>query len=121
MLDERIKRLKDLAAKMVRSLELARKYSDVSLPPALAAQQETLINSWPEMETQLRAGCAPDTAARERDVFLSAWEQVATATPYVKAVSSLPPEVKKSGTAWLQAVVDSIAQLFNTHRMPVVR
>jgi UDP-N-acetylglucosamine/UDP-N-acetylgalactosamine diphosphorylase len=111
VLDERLKRLKDLAERMVRSLELARTDGSLALPPALVAQQEALIARWPEMEAQLRAGPAADTAARERDVFLSAWEQARTGTSYLEAVVSLPQEAKTSGTAWLQAVVDSVSAL----------
>jgi bifunctional UDP-N-acetylglucosamine pyrophosphorylase / glucosamine-1-phosphate N-acetyltransferase len=113
VLDERIKRLGDLAKKMVRSLEYAKEHSDLALPPALVSQQEALINRWPEMETYLRAGPAPDTGARNRDAFLSAWERVDTGMSHVEAVASLSPEAKKTGTAWLQAVVDSVSGLSN--------
>ncbi len=115
VLDERIKRLKDLAEKMVRSLEYARTVSDLSLPPALVAQQQDLIDRWPEMEGRLRAGPTPDVGARDRDAFLSTWEQVDQGTSYVKAIASLSPEAKRTGTAWLQAVVDSVSVLGNTH------
>jgi UDP-N-acetylglucosamine/UDP-N-acetylgalactosamine diphosphorylase len=113
VLDERIKRLKDLAERMVRSLEHAGKNSDLALPPALAAQQEALINRWPEMEAHLRAGPAPDTGAQDRDAFLSSWERADTRMSYIQTVASLSPEAKKTGTAWLQAVVDSVSALWN--------
>jgi UDP-N-acetylglucosamine/UDP-N-acetylgalactosamine diphosphorylase len=109
VLEERIKRLADLAERMVRSLEFARNDSNLALPPALVAQQETLIERWPEMEAHLRAGPAPDTGVRERDAFLSTWERIDAGTPHIKAVGSLSPDAKKAGTAWLQAVVDSVS------------
>ncbi len=113
VLEERIKRLKDLAEKMVRSLEYAKKGDDLALPPALVLQQEALIHRWPEIGSQLRAGPAPDTGARERDAFLSVWERTDTSMTHIQAIASLPPEVKKTGTAWLQTVVDSVSSLWN--------
>jgi hypothetical protein len=112
VLDERVTRLADLSERMVRSLELARTVAALALPPALAAQQQTLIDRWPEIEPQLRADPAPETGSRERDAFLSTWERIDTATPHVTAVGLLPLEAKRAGTAWLQAVVDSISRLW---------
>ena len=112
VLDERIRRLGELAKKVVRSLEYAREDDDLALPPALVAQQQALIDRWPEMQSQLRAGPAADTGARDRDAFLSAWERVGAGMSHVDAVASLSPEAKKAGTAWLQAVVDSVSALW---------
>jgi bifunctional UDP-N-acetylglucosamine pyrophosphorylase/glucosamine-1-phosphate N-acetyltransferase len=114
MLDERVKRLKDLSERMVRSLELARADSSLALPPALAADQEVLVGRWPEIETQLRASPAADKGAQDRDAFLSAWEKARAGSPYLEAVASLAVEAKKAGTAWLQAVVDSATALWKT-------
>ncbi len=112
VLDERIERLKDLSERMAHSPEFARTDSRLALPPAIAQQQQALVDGWPEMETQLRAGPAPETGAREREAFLSAWERIDAATPHIKAVASLSPEAKQAGTAWLQAVVDAASGLW---------
>jgi UDP-N-acetylglucosamine/UDP-N-acetylgalactosamine diphosphorylase len=116
VIKERIKRLKELAEKMVRSLEVARQHSDLKLPPALEAQQLALINRWPEIETRLHAGVAADTGARDRDAFLAAWERIDLGTSYINAVASLAPAAKQAGTAWLQAVVDSTSKLWTESR-----
>lgn len=113
VLDERIKRLKELAEKMVRSLEYARTDSAFSLPPALVAQQESLVERWPEMESRLRAGCAPDSGAQKRDAFLMVWEKTDTETSHVKSIASLSPAAKAAGTAWLQSIVNSVSTLGN--------
>jgi bifunctional UDP-N-acetylglucosamine pyrophosphorylase/glucosamine-1-phosphate N-acetyltransferase len=112
VLDERIRCLGELSEMMVRSLEYASKEGDLALPPVLAAQQRALIDRWPEMKPRLLAGPAPETGSRERDTFLSTWERIDAGTPHVEAVASLPPETKKAGTAWLQAVVDSVSGLW---------
>jgi bifunctional UDP-N-acetylglucosamine pyrophosphorylase/glucosamine-1-phosphate N-acetyltransferase len=112
MIDERIGRLGDLADKMARSLELARSEEGLSLPPPVEAQQKSLIDRWPEMESRLRTGPAPETGARDRDAFLSAWERISAGAPYLEAVASLPPEARAAGTAWLTAAVDSASTLW---------
>jgi bifunctional UDP-N-acetylglucosamine pyrophosphorylase/glucosamine-1-phosphate N-acetyltransferase len=113
VLGERIERFKDFAERMVHSLDCAKTDSSLSLPTALVKQQETLVNRWPEMEVKLDAGPAPDTGARDRDAFLSAWERVDAGVTHIQAVASLAPDVKRIGTVWLQAVVDSVSALWN--------
>jgi len=109
VLDERIQRLQELAGKMARSLEIAGKGGDLALPPALAAQQQALIDRWPRMEAQLRAGPAPDTGVKDRDAFLSSWERIDAGASHLEAVAALAPEARRAGSAWLQAVVDSVS------------
>lgn len=109
VLDERIERLKELADRMPRSLEMARNDKGLALPPALEAQQNALIERWPAMEAALRQGSAADTEARARDAFLTLWERIPAGTPHTLAVAQLSPEARRSGTTWLQSIVDSTA------------
>jgi hypothetical protein len=113
MIDERIGRLGDLADRMARSLELARSAEGLALPPSIEAQQRALIERWPEMESRLRAGPTPDTGARDRDAFLTAWERISAGAPYLEAVASLPSEAQTAGTAWLAAAVDSVSAMWS--------
>lgn len=113
ILDERILRLGELAEKMARSLEIAKSATEPSLPPTLAVQQQALLERWPAMECRLRAGLAQDLGAWARTVFLSNWEQLDAKTGYLEAVASLSPQAKQAGTAWLQAVTDSVASIWN--------
>jgi bifunctional UDP-N-acetylglucosamine pyrophosphorylase/glucosamine-1-phosphate N-acetyltransferase len=110
VLDERISRLGDLAQRMAGSLELARAGRS-TLNPTAEAQQKALLAGWPEMEAVLRSGPALETGARDRDVFLAAWEK-AGGKSHIEAVAALAPEAKRAGTAWLQAIVDSAAALW---------
>jgi bifunctional UDP-N-acetylglucosamine pyrophosphorylase / glucosamine-1-phosphate N-acetyltransferase len=109
---ERIKRLKELANKMPRSLQLAREQAGPELPDVPYAQQRALIQRWPEMESRLVEGPPLQTGARERDAFLKAWERINAAGGYLKALGELSAESRASGTAWLQAYVDSMAALW---------
>jgi acetyltransferase-like isoleucine patch superfamily enzyme len=73
IIEERIKRLKELAGKMPRSLEKARAALGGLLPAVPYAQQQALIDRWPEMEARLTEGSEPETAAVSRDEFLAEW------------------------------------------------
>jgi UDP-N-acetylglucosamine/UDP-N-acetylgalactosamine diphosphorylase len=112
VLEERIKRLGELAGKMPSSLEKAR--TEIGADPAAApfAQQRAFADQWPKMEQRLESGPPPDIAARERDSFLAEWEDVEAKLSYPKAVALLSRGARSSGTAWLQAVVDSSAALW---------
>jgi len=109
-LDERITRLGELAQKMPESLGIGR--LEGSLPLSACMEQEKFIEEWPKMERRLREGPPENAAAGERDAFLSKWEEIGRETPYHEAVALLGRETRATGTAWLQAVVDSVAALW---------
>jgi bifunctional UDP-N-acetylglucosamine pyrophosphorylase / glucosamine-1-phosphate N-acetyltransferase len=111
-LEERIKRLKELAGKMQRSLQLACEQEGPDLPDIPYAQQRALMQRWPEMEAHLLNGPHPDTGSRERDSFLESWERIGTDNGYLKAVGELSAASRASGTAWLQAIVESAVALW---------
>ncbi len=114
VLEERIKRLKEIAERMPKSLEMARADKSLALPPALEAQQKALIERWPAMAEALKKGPAAGTGAQKRDLFLAEWEKMDSKAPHPKAVSELSPQAKAAGTAWLQAIVDSVAALWTS-------
>ena len=113
-LKERIKRLKELAEKMPRSLERARAETGEDLPPALRAQQQLLADRWPVLEAHLKAGPPPATGAANRNSFLGEWEKTEAASGHLRAVASLGPAARKTGAAWLQEIVDSALSLWGT-------
>jgi hypothetical protein len=112
VLKERIVRLKDLAAKMQRSIEFATKDSGLTLAPELLVHQQTFASRWPELEAKLHEGPAQNVGVRERDQFLATWQGIAQGTPHLEAIGSLPANAKAAGTNWLNAVVDSIVSLY---------
>jgi bifunctional UDP-N-acetylglucosamine pyrophosphorylase/glucosamine-1-phosphate N-acetyltransferase len=112
VLDERIKRLKEIADRMPRSLEMARTEKGLALPPSLEAQQKALIERWPAMEAALREGCPEDTGSRARDAFLAFWEQIPAGTPHTKAIAQLSAAARTTGTTWLQSIVDWTVRLW---------
>jgi hypothetical protein len=109
VLEERIKRLGDLAGRMARSLELAKQ---VPLPEVVLARQRELMERWPEMEGILKQGPGMKTGAREQDVVLKTWSAADRADGYLKAIGRLPGPARKAGSAWLQALVDEMSSLW---------
>jgi hypothetical protein len=100
ILKERVKRLRQLAGNMERSLAHA---TDRAAPPW--ADQAKLAERWPRVEealTKLReTPCEPRDANR----FLAFWERRERATTYVEAVRSLDEEAKAAGRRWLAGLV----------------
>jgi UDP-N-acetylglucosamine/UDP-N-acetylgalactosamine diphosphorylase len=112
VLEERIKRLAELAGKMPGSLAKARAEFGTELPEKPFAQQRALAEQWPEMEHKLKVGPPQNIAVPERDAFLAEWENIDADAPYPKAIALVSPRARSSGTAWLQAIVDSTAALW---------
>jgi hypothetical protein len=108
---ERLKRMRELAEKMPRSLEIAR--SDAGFPADFRVQQEALMNRWPEMEQQLPNGPPENTGESARDSFLAEWGEMDSGLSYLEAVGRLSNRSRAAGTAWLQAIVDFAAALWN--------
>ena len=107
VLDERIKRLKELAEKMPHSLEIVRAESRGVTPP-WCAQQEQLMKTWPAMEAALKQGPADSVGAVDRDRFLGEVGAV-KGTSYLNTIHSLNLPAKRTGTAWLQAIVKEVS------------
>ncbi|MCX6998599.1 MAG: UDP-N-acetylglucosamine pyrophosphorylase [Kiritimatiellaeota bacterium] len=107
--DERIRRLGELAAWMPRSLELARRSGAAGA--AWLAEQEKLQRTWPALEAALRQAPADDTGARERGVLLAALDGQSRGA-YLDAVRALPAAARHAGTAGLQQVVNAVFELW---------
>jgi bifunctional UDP-N-acetylglucosamine pyrophosphorylase/glucosamine-1-phosphate N-acetyltransferase len=111
-LTERMKRLKELAGKMLPSLERARAETGEDLPPAVQAQQRALSDRWPEMEAQLQKGPPAAAGAAKREAFLEEWKKSGTSSGHIKAIGSLSPFARELGAGWLQEIVDSASVIW---------
>ena len=63
-------------------------------------------------EVQPKQGPPAETGAENRDAFLKAWEQTEATPDHCKAVSTLNPQTRTAGAAWLQEIVNSAEQLW---------
>jgi len=111
MIDERIKRLSELAEKMPRSIEIVQHRSaGKSGKPCLL--QRKFMDKWPELASKLTQKTQQNALSRDRDVFMTELENVRRRATYIEAITSLGSRAKAAGTAWLQSIVDSVAALW---------
>jgi UDP-N-acetylglucosamine/UDP-N-acetylgalactosamine diphosphorylase len=105
VLAERIKRLGDLARKMDDSIERLGKLDKV------AAEQRLLLDSWQEMEVELKQH-EWDIDTESRDDFLAAVDKVSKDGSYTATIQSLNLKDKEAGRRWLQSIVDAVTALW---------
>ena len=109
-IDERIKRFKELADKMTRSIELARQRKETGAP--WLAEQEKLRHDWPVLETALRQPVAEHWGTKERDVLLQDLGTI-NASSHLETIRALSSVAKQAGTAWLQQIVEATVKTGN--------
>ena len=111
MLKERIKRLEQLSRKLELSLEQATLRNSGKLPEGPFALQKQFSESWSSISPQLAINENDSALSPEADVFLHGIETTEK-KDYIKTIKTLTPEIKKSGTTWLQSVVDKTVSLY---------
>lgn len=109
-LAERIKRLGELAARMPRSLELARQSGGGAA--IWVVEQERLQERWPALETALKQPPVDEVGAEERSHVVGALLKTMGGS-FVEAVRALPLEARRNGSAWLQKIVEQSTTLWD--------
>ena len=109
VIEERIKRLRELSEKMPRSLEFA-KADPAHERASWYALQEKFLKRWPEMESALNTAPGHEPGARDRDLLLRELTSVSKGRSYLEAIRALSSDAKKAGSAWLQAIVDAVSR-----------
>lgn len=107
-MEERLKQMSLLAARMPRSIALYRA-AEGSPPEHLLSQKQELFDKWPIVEEGIRARL-DETADQPPEAFpeaVSKAKDVASGD-YVKAVMSLSDADRAAGTAWLSGIVGEV-------------
>jgi hypothetical protein len=105
-LGERLKRLKEFAEKVGRSIEVLRGEKGEGFARALA-QQERFFAAWPSLEPVLGRSALDHVGVAEMERFLAALDAIRGDASYIQAIKKVDGDGRQAGTAWLQAVVDS--------------
>jgi len=102
--EERIKRLKDMAAKMPVSSDKEKGRTKI----IRAKQEFNEKNKW--LEELLTSGAGKTTGEEKRDPFLNAFVKHGEehGGNYIEVIQSLPPSVSMGGTQWLDTIVHLI-------------
>lgn len=108
LLDERIKRLKDLSQKMPDSIKTYQKVTKENASASILKQKNEFYKKWSELEEYLRSMPHMDINENIKDEFL---EKVrvdieSTGKDYISVIKGLKSEDKEIGTQWLQGIVD---------------
>jgi UDP-N-acetylglucosamine/UDP-N-acetylgalactosamine diphosphorylase len=105
VIEERGRRLTELSENLQRSVELGAPLVGGKGLAEPWRTQARFVERWPALFDALRtkANGAGDIDARDR--FLSALDSVPASRGYLETLRQFSPEVKSTGTAWLQSIV----------------
>ncbi len=104
IIEERLNRLGQVAERMTAS---ARTVEQVWEMRQEAADQRKFADSWNRIRQVLHSLEAEQYGALEREKFLESWRRT-EADGYVERVRRLAPQVRRSGTEWLQQIVSAV-------------
>ncbi len=109
-LDERIHRLGGLAGKIRGSLPGTASIAGAPAGGKLDPQQAELVGQWDALEVRLRDLVTYAGDRQDRDLFLEKLSsaKLAIKGPYLKVIKGLDENAAKTGTFWLQGVVDHV-------------
>lgn len=106
-LDERISRLRGLAANMPESIRACLAAPTGKASPNLIEQQEQFHRMWPAVEEQLCASRGYAGDDRLREDFLRRFEEH-SGSSYIESIQGLEEQQRAAGTSWLQGIVDTV-------------
>ena len=109
-LEERISRLRALAAKMEESIAMAEKVLQDRTKEMHLKHKRELLQNWPEAEKRL-SGLADDSIGADgRGRFMNRIDERLSkgAGDYIDFIRALDRESADAGSAWLQSVVDAV-------------
>ena len=109
-LEERISRLRALAAKMEESIAMAEKVLQDRTKEMHLKHKRELLQNWPEAEKRL-SGLADDSIGEDgRGRFMNRIDERLSkgAGDYIDFIRALDRESADAGSAWLQSVVDAV-------------
>ncbi len=107
-IEERIKRLKELADKMPGSAKAYISASGESASQSLLLQKKEFHENWPQLAEIFNKAQMADGTTEFRDAFLKTVEKriQEKGKDYISVIQSLAPEEAETGTRWLAGIVD---------------
>ncbi len=106
--DERLKRLSELADKMEKSATLLRAQPDGAVREEWIKQQDDFRQRWPDLGARFMKAPPDSVGEAARETFLNAVEAIPSSLPYIEMLRQLSPDARRDGTIWLQAIVDAV-------------
>lgn len=104
MVDERLKRLTQLASNVEKSLEIT---GSGETNERHLRRQEQFINEWPALAEKL-ALTTQDQYNASRDELIKTIGELKTEN-YIETIKALSPKAKEQAISWLQGIADGVA------------
>jgi len=103
--NERIKRFKQLASKMEKSIKLYKSIKGNEVSNELINQKRELFENIQEIEEGFNECLSYSGDEKMKDEFLNNID--ATSKDYISEIQNLSKEIKKVGTSWLLSIVEN--------------
>lgn len=107
-IEERLRRLDDLAERMDRSVHLARTDRRCAIPTDLVEEQERFRRQWPAIREAVRSCDEPPPPAE----LAAAAEATRGAPDWPLAVQAMSESARAAGRAWLDQIVEQCRSLW---------
>jgi UDP-N-acetylglucosamine/UDP-N-acetylgalactosamine diphosphorylase len=114
ILAERIKRLGGLAQNMKSSIACLEAQTNV--PEKWVETQQLFHNAWETIAFELNQSDWNENL-ESREAFLSALETMPVGGAYTEVIQALNPAARKAGNAWLQSIIDEVAELWPAEQL----
>ncbi|MBW1998216.1 MAG: hypothetical protein JRJ29_09670 [Deltaproteobacteria bacterium] len=110
--EERLKRLGEVAGKMPRSMEIYRRNTEGNVPNKVIERQKLFFERWHDIETLLNQQLEQEGDAGKRREFLAVVDVASgkSGPDYISFVRALSERERRLGTSWLQDIVDRVTE-----------
>jgi UDP-N-acetylglucosamine/UDP-N-acetylgalactosamine diphosphorylase len=109
-IDERIKRMREVARKMPTAIEIHKAGAGERASASLIRQKQALFDRWTAVEEMLADAASRGGDERLREDFLAGLDAAVgrTGVDYIAAVKALTPSAVVVGTMWLEDIAASV-------------
>jgi len=112
IIQERLARFRTLSEKMESSIRISEKILSGERRDDLIRQSREFMENWPVIEASLTSGREADIEPAHRQILQNIIEKNNTekTMDYISCIQNLDPAAVNHGVAWLQAIVDDVAE-----------
>lgn len=111
-IDERLKRLGEVAARMPQSIEIYKRTVKRAFSEDTVLRKREFFDRWPDLEQTFRAGLEIQGDPREREEFMEIIDSAIRrdGKDYIEVIKGLNGSESDLGVSWLQGVIDALTR-----------
>jgi UDP-N-acetylglucosamine/UDP-N-acetylgalactosamine diphosphorylase len=109
-IEERLKRMGEVAVRMPRSIEIYKEVTGERFSEQTIGKKQEFFDQWQDLESAFKESLGEQGDPSKRDEFLKIIEKTKSkkGQNYISAVKGLTEKESNKGTSWLQGLVDEI-------------